>query len=264
MPTKKSLAKIAVKLLVPGTAVWAAAGPSAASAAGQSSAQAADVLLAAGSIAGGSWLDNAVLAVLLLIAGFVGISLAMLLRGFGWAGIAGIAAFGVYFAGHYAAGDAALQDVGLFVLGLLLLALELFVPSFGLLGLLGTAGLIGAVVFASPDPGSAFFELVIALAAAFVIVLLTARKFKDRGIWNRFILRESLSMDKGTVPAASKEKLLGAAGTALTPLRPAGIVEIGGERIDVVTEGEFIAASKAVKVIKVEGTRIIVKELDES
>lgn len=266
MPTKKTTAAMALGLLAPVTFFLAAAGTAAASAAGPHSVRAAEVMLAAEGAAGtsGGWLNNGILAVLLLTLGFAGVSLAMLLRGFGWAGLAGIAAFAVYFAGHYAAGEAALQDIGLFVLGLLLLALELFVPSFGMLGLLGTAGLIGAVVFAAPDPGSAFFTLLIALAAAFAIVFVAARRFSDRGVWNRFILRESLRMDPGSVPSLSREKLLGSVGVALTPLRPAGIVEIGGERVDVVTAGEFIPASRAVKVVRVEGTRIIVKELAES
>jgi len=54
---------------------------------------------------------------------------------------------------------------------------------------------------------------------------------------------------------------VGKVGTALTPLRPAGTAEVAGQRLDVVTEGEFIHSGMQIKVIKVEGTRIVVKEI---
>ena len=46
----------------------------------------------------------------------------------------------------------------------------------------------------------------------------------------------------------------------MTPLRPAGTATIQGERIDVVSEGSFINANQRVKVVKVEGMRVVVRE----
>ena len=53
--------------------------------------------------------------------------------------------------------------------------------------------------------------------------------------------------------------LLGQNGKALTPLRPAGAAMIGTERVDVVTEGKFVDANTAIKVIHVEGSRVVVE-----
>lgn len=62
------------------------------------------------------------------------------------------------------------------------------------------------------------------------------------------------------MPVAEKLSLIGASGISVTPLRPAGTAAIGGERIDVVTEGGFIDAQTAISVVKVEGGRVVVKE----
>ncbi|GIX07757.1 MAG: hypothetical protein KatS3mg115_2160 [Candidatus Poribacteria bacterium] len=54
-------------------------------------------------------------------------------------------------------------------------------------------------------------------------------------------------------------KLVGMEGVTKTPLRPVGVAEIGGRRYDVVTDGEYLAAGTPVRVIEVEGTRVLVR-----
>ena len=56
----------------------------------------------------------------------------------------------------------------------------------------------------------------------------------------------------------SRTRYIGMRGTAVTPLRPTGIVEIDGERIEVETEGGFIASGSEVRVLTVTRTRFIV------
>jgi membrane-bound serine protease (ClpP class) len=211
----------------------------------------------------GQFLTDPVVRTVLLILGIAGIAIELIVPGFGIPGIVGIAAFGLYFFGHYVIGFAGMEDVFLFIIGLVLLASELFIPSFGILGALGTAALIAGVVLAAPDPKSALYSLIIALLAAGVIVFIVARRFRQRGIWNKFILRDSLTAEEGYVASADKSPLLGMRGTSLTPLRPAGMARIGGERIDVVTAGEFVPSGTPVEVVKVEGTRVVVRPCSE-
>ena len=45
----------------------------------------------------------------------------------------------------------------------------------------------------------------------------------------------------------------------MSVLRPAGLAEFDGERIDVVSEGSFIDRGVKIKVAKVEGTRVVVR-----
>ncbi|MFC4778524.1 nodulation protein NfeD [Paenibacillus sp. GCM10023252] len=205
------------------------------------------------------WLVNPAVMTVLLILGIAGVAIEMLVPGLGFPGFVGIVSFGLYFFGHYIAGFAGMESLVLFILGLALLVIELFVPSFGILGILGSLALIAGVITAAPDPKSALLSLGVAFVLAVVIIYFAGRKYKGRGIWNRFILKESLTTEEGFIPAESKEALLGSYGVSITPLRPAGTALIDGHRIDVVTDGVFIDTNEEIVVIKVEGTRVVVQ-----
>lgn len=209
------------------------------------------------------WLVNPAVMTILLILGLAGVAIELLIPGFGAPGIVGIVSFALYFFGHYVAGFAGAESIILFVLGITLLVIELFVPSFGILGLLGGASLIAGVTLAASDPMTAFISLLIALVVAAIIVILFAMTNKGRGIWNKFILREKLTTEEGFISADEKVSLLGKEGVSINALRPAGTVQIGDDRIDVVTTGEFIEANRPVKVIKAEGTWVVVKEIKQ-
>ncbi|QKS43367.1 nodulation protein NfeD (plasmid) [Paenibacillus cellulosilyticus] len=208
-----------------------------------------------------AWLTSPVIVTLLLILGIAGIAIEMLLPGFGIPGIVGIVSFVLFFFGHYVAGFAGQESVLLFILGLALLASELFIPSFGILGTLGAIALVSGVVTASHDALTALYALLIAFVVAAVIVYVLAKKYSHRGIWNKFILRDKLSTEQGYVSNPSREMMIGRTGIALTPLRPAGAVDIDGEKLDVVTDGRFIAAGVPVVIVAAEGARIVVKEV---
>ncbi|GMK40083.1 hypothetical protein PCCS19_31380 [Paenibacillus sp. CCS19] len=211
-----------------------------------------------------SWLTSPVIVTLLLILGIAGIAIEMLMPGFGVPGIIGIASFILFFFGHYVAGFAGQESVLLFVLGLVLLVSELFIPSFGILGTLGAISLVSGVVTASHDAVTALYALLIAFVAATIIVYVMAKKFSHRGIWNKFILRDKLSTEQGYVSNPSRDTLVGRTGITLSPLRPAGAVDLDGERLDVVTDGRFIGAGISVVIVTVEGARIVVKETNPS
>lgn len=208
-----------------------------------------------------TWLVNPLVMTVLFTLGIAGIAIELFVPGFGIPGLVGIISFGLYFFGHYVAGFAGMESVVLFVIGIALLVVELFVPSWGILGIIGSVSLIAGVLTAASSPVTAFISLVIALAVAAIILYFVVRKYKDRGIWNKFILREKLTTDKGYLSAETKDELLGKEGVAITPLRPAGTILIGENRIDVVTSGEFVASGKTVKVIKTEGTWVVVREV---
>lgn len=207
------------------------------------------------------WLTNPVVSTILLFIGIAGVAIELIVPGFGVPGIVGVIGFGLYFFGNFVAGFAEKESLVLFVLGLILLVCELFVPSFGILGILGSGALIAGVVMAAFNTSSALISLGIAFAAALIVVIIVAKIFQRRGIWNRFILKDQLTTEQGYVSAETKESLLHKQGISLTPLRPSGSVIIDGERIDVVTEGSFIAANRQVIVSKIDGTRVIVQEI---
>ncbi|GIO34163.1 hypothetical protein J2TS6_53040 [Paenibacillus albilobatus] len=206
-----------------------------------------------------SFLTNPIVMTILLFLGIAGIVIELIVPGFGVPGIIGTAAFILYFFGNYVAGFAGNETWLLFIIGLILMILEMFVPSFGILGVLGAISLVAGVIRAAYDTSHALISLGIAFIAALVVVVVVAIVFKERGIWNRFILNESLTKEQGYVPTESRESLLGKEGVSVTPLRPAGTALIDDERVDVVTEGEFIPRDSAVVVVHVEGARVVVK-----
>ena len=76
------------------------------------------------------------------------------------------------------------------------------------------------------------------------------------------ILRTSQNKADG-FQAAPQElaALAGQSGQSLSPLRPAGVALINGQRVDVVTDGEFIEPETEVEVVDVEGSRVVVRSL---
>lgn len=80
-------------------------------------------------------------------------------------------------------------------------------------------------------------------------------------LFNRMILFDKSGNEQGYVSNVNRTDLLGKEGIALTMLRPSGTAIINNERLDVVTEGGFVDQNRKIKVIKVEGVRIVVREL---
>ncbi|WP_046214710.1 NfeD family protein [Paenibacillus wulumuqiensis] len=209
------------------------------------------------------FLTNPIVATILLFIGIAGIAIEILVPGFGIPGIIGVVAFGLYFFGGYAAGFSGSETWILFGVGLVLLILEVFIPSFGILGVLGAASLITGVVKAAYDTSNALLSLGIAFGVAAIFVSIVAVIFKERGIWNRFILKEQLSSDQNYMSNLQREQLLGLEGVSLTPLRPSGTIIVDGQHLDVVTQGVYIDKNCPVRIIRIDGSRIIVDEKAE-
>lgn len=208
-------------------------------------------------------LTNPIVQTLLLLIGIAGVVIELIVPGFGLPGILGIAGFALYFFGNYAAGFAGAEHILLFVAGITLMLIELFVPSFGILGILGIIALFSGVVLSANKTGQAMLSLGIAVLLAIIVIAIVARIFKHRGVWNRFILKDQLATEGGYIPGPDRSNLLGEVGTAITVLRPSGTALFQDERVDVVTDGSFINSGQKVKVIHVDGTRVVVREWKE-
>ncbi|MNN58499.1 hypothetical protein D3C81_1735480 [compost metagenome] len=151
----------------------------------------------------------------------------------------------------------------LFVIGIILLVIEIFVPGFGIWAIIGIICLMSGVIMAAYDSSAAALSLGIGFILAMVLAGFVIYAFRKRGIWNKFILKDELKTELGYVSQPVKEYLLGKTGKAMTSLRPAGTAVFDGERVDVVTAGEFIQQGQLVKVVLVEGGRIVVSGKEE-
>ncbi len=150
----------------------------------------------------------------------------------------------------------------LIVLGVFLLALELFVvPGFGVSGILGIACLITGIFLVTDSVLEGVLFTGGAGIALGIIAYWSFRSPRTRRLWQKFSLTTRQTSKGGYVaPNIQYETYLGRVGIALTLLRPAGTADFDGEHLDVVTEGRFIEPGTGIRVISVEGTRIIVRE----
>lgn len=208
------------------------------------------------------WLSNPYVSSLLLTIGIAGLVIEIFTMGFGVAGIIGIIALALYFGGSLLAGLSGWGAVLLFLVGLILLLVEVLVtPGFGLTGVGGLVAIIVSVFMTAPSGEQAVISLVIAILGTIILLALSVKFLPTRNIWRRLILNTKQEKDTGYVaPQIDLMKFLNQEGITVTPLRPAGIAEIRGERVDVVSEGAFIPPGMPVKVVKVEGSRVVVRQ----
>ena len=92
---------------------------------------------------------------------------------------------------------------------------------------------------------------------------LAFRYFKVSRTGQRIVLRERLTSEQGYTAPADLQRWVGRTGRALTPLRPGGVIEVDGERLDASTEGEYLEPGTPVRVVRAEGLRIVVRRLEE-
>ncbi|OAT82296.1 NfeD family protein [Desulfotomaculum copahuensis] len=148
-----------------------------------------------------------------------------------------------------------------FLLGIVALMLEIFViPGVGVAGMLGLLLVAWGVLLLAVDFTRATAALVIALAATVVIFVLGVRFFARFKLWQRLALGTRQHKEAGYVTGqVDLVHLVDLTGVAVTPLRPSGTAEVAGQRLDVITTGEFIPTGAAIKVVRVEGVRVVVR-----
>jgi len=151
----------------------------------------------------------------------------------------------------------------LLLAGIILVILETLLPSGGILGVLATASLIGAIVLGfMQSPAAGWVVLLAVLICVPILVLLGLKALPGTPFGRRMILAEP-QQDKGARGKAGVDdenfgSLKGKSGISVTELRPSGIAEINGKRYSVVSEGEMIEPSVEIFVKEVEGNNIII------
>ena len=151
----------------------------------------------------------------------------------------------------------------LLVVGLALLAAEVYLlPGLNVAGVLGLGALLAAVVAAFVTGG--FVGGMGTMAVAIVAAGGLFHTLRTSGAWDRFVLESDGRRD----PAADAQheshraRYLGRSGVAVSPLRPEGVVEVDGERVEARTEGAFVAAGSHVRIVAMDRHRFFVRLAD--
>ena len=211
---------------------------------------------------------------LLILVGFLALYIELSHPGIALPAIVAVICFAIYFLGYFVAGLAGWEEVGLFVFGLLLLALEFFLfPGHFLSAALGTVAVLAALVLAMAGhvPGGPILpswdqvqvplmKVFGSMIGAFLIAILLGRYLPKSTLFRKMELVAVTGTAEGYTASLGEAKaLLGVAGIAETNLRPSGKGRFGDKLVDVVTEGDLIERGRAITIVEVQGSRVVVK-----
>lgn len=214
------------------------------------------------------FLNNPIVSSILIMIGFFGLMAEIKTPGWGVAGTTGLIALTLFFGSSYILQLASVIEILMFVVGLGLLLVEIFIiPGFGITGISGII-LIFASIFLSLLGSKPFIDMervsiaIIQLSGSILFALIgifvLARYLPKSKAFNKLVLSQSEKAEEGFVSYPSVKELIGKEGIAFTTLRPGGTVEIDGKRIDVVAESEYITQGTKIKVLRVEGIKVVV------
>ena len=144
------------------------------------------------------------------------------------------------------------------VAGLLLIGIEIFAPG-AIMGIIGSISLAAAAImgFIAFGPAGGGYALVGIVILSVVMIIVWMKFFPNTKLGKRMIDGQDLSASKA--PQESLKDLMEKEGETVSDLRPGGFAMINGKRIDVVTQGEMISKGELVRVVKVEGVRVVVQ-----
>ena len=225
------------------------------------------------------FLTSVEVTAILLFVGLLCVYVEMHTPGFGVAAVGAIVCFAILFGSRYLVGMAAWWEIAMFVVGFVLIILEIFViPGFGVAGILGiifcVVSLLAMLVANAPDKlpipetdldWAAFARGVLALGlavvASIVVGAFIARWLPKVPVAGRLVLAAPAA--PSTLPVGAESPLVainsGDVGVVAAICRPAGLVRFGDNLVDAVADGAFIPVGTTVKVIKIEGNRIVVQ-----
>ena len=149
-----------------------------------------------------------------------------------------------------------------YVFGTGLIIMEAFMPGFGVAGIAGLILEIAAVILTNT-----YFGLTWSLIGTFLVLLFIGAAvfvsyrsaMKGRLSNSPIVLKDTEATAAAAVPALSD--WMDREGTAVTALRPAGFIDIGGTRLNASTSGEFLAKGTAVRVVGAEGDHLVIRKL---
>ncbi len=216
------------------------------------------------------FLTNPVVASLLTTFGFLGILFELQSPGWGIPGFVGLVCLILSLSASYIAQLATIPDLLLIITGFTLIMLEAFViPGFGIVGISGLGVIIyGLYLLLIPDVpvseevlGSAMDGFTIGLLGALVGIYLLLKVMIKTKFWEQLTAPGSQKKEDGFTNSFGWETLINEVGKTDTDLNPSGWVTVKKNRVFVVSEGGFIDKGRSVKILSVDGNRILVRKL---
>ena len=222
---------------------------------------------------------------LLFVVGLVALYAELSAPGISIGGLVALLCFALFFWSRFLGGTAEMLEVLLFLAGVVFLAVEVFVlPGFGVAGISGLLLIVASLVMAShhfvipetPRQLAALATTLLVVTGSGVTFLIVAsvlsRYFGMLPGLNRLVLSPdgstSVVGDAGASPGKPQTGMMvgvgvGDWGVAQSPLRPSGKVRFGDEVLDVMTDGEFVDAGSQVRIVEMQGSRVLVVPIED-
>ncbi len=206
---------------------------------------------------------------LLIMIGLAGLFYSIKTGHFGLVTLIAAFALILFFGGQYITQVAPVIAIILFFAGIILFMLELTpIPTFGTGAVLGVIGIFLGIFLALAGDISTLTperlkETVVTLATAMIglfILVGLIFKYAPGWPWLKKFINQTVSGNINHI-IAEKRLLIGKEGTAITPLRPAGTALIDGNKVDVLTQGEFILPGTSIIVVDTPARTVLVKSL---
>lgn len=173
-------------------------------------------------------------------------------------GLLGISLIVVYFSVYLDTSSFIIMII-IYFTGIVLIIIDGKVLNDGTLSTLGLAGMLVSVALAAPDLTSGLYGVAGVLVGGFSS-LLFLKIFKHRKMWSKLTLKDRLTEDAGYNSMNKEyERLLGEQGVTLNALRPVGTIEVHEKNYSAISNGQWIEKGKAVRIVQVDGTRILVE-----
>lgn len=173
--------------------------------------------------------------------------------------VLGIGFISIYFAVYQDTHSLLLMLI-IYFIGLLLIVIDGKFVNDGTLAILGLASMLTAVALAAENFSSGLYAVIGVLFGG-ACALFFPKVFPSRNLWSKITLKDRLTEEDG-YSTMNKEyvKLIGKKGKTITDLRPIGTIQIEGREYSAISNAQWIDKNTTVKVIKVDGTRILVSQ----
>jgi membrane-bound serine protease (ClpP class) len=219
------------------------------------------------------FLSSPVVSSILMMIGVVGLFTEVKTAGWGVPGTVGVVALALFFGSSFLLDLAGYLEIILFLAGVTLIIIEIFViPGFGVPGVLGVGLAFSALFLALVNNDflfigdflrAAIIQFAVTIILTFGVVALIWRFLPQTRTFQSFVLSSAVSREAGYFSGTDQATLLDKRGEAHTDLRPSGTVILDGARFDVVTSGDYISKGAKVRVVRTEGSKIVVEEVNE-
>ncbi|CUH94153.1 hypothetical protein P22_0215 [Propionispora sp. 2/2-37] len=207
------------------------------------------------------WLGSSAGRALLLTILFLAILIELKTAGTGIAGIIAILAALLFFTGQWLLGLASWLEIMIFLVGVILITGELFFLGTGILAAAGVSCIFASLFLALGADTQAVQAILFSLATALVLFFFLAKQLSTSSLWKKLMLKETETSQEGFVSGPDYTIYQGKIGITVTKLRPAGVVEIEGVWVDVISEGVFVDEGVKVKVTGTDSNRVVVRPI---